>query len=98
MYETSAAMPPVADTSAYFEIQRVAALVAEAAAPHAPGFDPTPRLRVELRRVLRDLPEARMPAELRDALLTGAVLGSEAAGWLPAIRRWLSDECARTGV
>ncbi|TDR35354.1 hypothetical protein DFR29_1365 [Tahibacter aquaticus] len=91
-------MPLAADTSAYFEIQRVAALVAEAAAPHAPGFDPTPRLRVELQRVLRDVPEVRIPPELRDALLTGAVLGPEAARWLPTIRRWLTDECSRTGL
>lgn len=91
-------MPRAADASAYFEIQRVAAFVAEAAAPRVPGFDPIPRLRVELQRVLRDVPEVRIPAELRDALLTGAVLGPEAARWLPAIRTWLSDECTRTGV
>ncbi len=91
-------MPPAADASVYFEVQRIAAFVAEAAAPHTTGFDPTPRLRVELQRVLRDVPEARIPSELRDALLTGAVLGSEAARWLPSIRRWLAEECARTGV
>ena len=107
MYGISAVTPPGADTltgnerastSTYFEIQRIAAFVAEAAVPHANGFDPGPRLRVELQRVLRDMPEDRIPSELRDALLTGAVLGSEAARWLPAIRRWLADECARSGV
>lgn len=91
-------MPPAPDASAYFEIQRIVAFVTEAAAPHAPGFDPTPRLRVELQRVLRDVPEVRIPPELRDALLTGEVLGPEASRWLPAIRTWLSDECSRTGL
>ena len=37
-----------ASTSTYFEIQRIAAFVAEAAVPNANGFDPGPRLRVEL--------------------------------------------------
>lgn len=95
MYGISAVTPPGADPltgderapasmSMYFEIQRIAVFVAEAAAPRAAGFDPAPRLRVELQRVLRDVPEDRIPPELRDALLTGLVLGAEAAArWLP---------------
>lgn len=82
----------------YFEIQRVAALVAEAAAPHRPGFDPEFRLRQELKRVLRDVPDDAAPPDLRDALVTGAVVGPAAGRWLPVVRRWLETECKRTEV
>lgn len=82
----------------YFEIQRIASLVAGAAQPHRPGFDPEFRLRQELRRVLRDVPEDALPADLRDALLSGAVVGPAASRWLPVIRDWLTQECQRTGV
>lgn len=81
----------------YFEIQRIASLVAEAAQPHRPGFDPEFRLRQELRRVLRDVPESAMPADLQSALLSGDIVGREAATWLPSVRRWLTEECQRTG-
>lgn len=74
------------------------ALVAEAAAPHRPGFDPSERLGVELRRVLADLPSAKVPEELRAALTSGAAVGPEAAQWLPRLRQWLADECARSDV
>lgn len=82
----------------YFTVQRVAALVAEAAAPHRPGFDPSERLGYELRRVLAELPADAVPEELRAALASGAAVGSEAALWLPRVRQWLADECARTEV
>jgi hypothetical protein len=82
----------------YFEIQRIASLVAEAAQPHRAGFEPEFRLRQELRRVLRDVPNDAAPPDLRDALLSGAVVGPAAATWLPAVRRWLADECRRTEV
>ncbi len=81
----------------YFEIQRIVALVAEAAAPHQPLFDPEFRLRQELRRLLRDIPESAIPADLSDALLSGAAVGSAAGHWLPAVRTWLETECQRTG-
>ena len=80
----------------YFEIQRIASLVAEAAQPHRPGFDPEFRLRQELRRVLRDVPESSMPADLQGALLSGDIVGREAAIWLPSVQRWLTEECQRT--
>lgn len=80
----------------YFEIQRIASLVAEAAQPHRPGFDPEFRLRQELRRVLRDVPESAMPADLQGALLSGDIVGREAATWLPSVQRWLTEECQRT--
>lgn len=82
----------------YFQIQRLAALVAEAASPHQIGFDPEFRLRQELRRVLRDVPDDAPPAELREALLSGAVVGPAAARWLPDIRAWLEMECNRTAI
>ena len=82
----------------YFTIQRVVALVAEAAQPHRPGFDPEFRLRQELRRLLREIPESELPADLSDALLSGAVVGQQSAVWLPAVRAWLETECNRTGV
>lgn len=82
----------------YFEIQRVASLVAEAAAPRLPGFDPEFRLRQELRRVLRDVPEDELPAELRDAVISGAVVGPAASKWLPIVRDWLQAECQRAEV
>lgn len=80
----------------YFEIQRIAVLVAEAASTHRPEFDPEFRLRQELRRVLRDVPESAIPAVLRDAVMSGAVVGPEAGRWLPAVREWLESECKRT--
>lgn len=80
----------------YFEIQRVVSLVAEAATPRPPHFNPELRLRQELRRVLRDLPESSIPADLRDAVVSGAVVGPEAGRWLPAVREWLETECKRT--
>lgn len=82
----------------YFEIQRICSLVAEAASPHASGFDPEFRLRQELRRVLLDVPDDAPPAALREALLSGAVVGPAADRWLPAVREWLTNECKRTGV
>lgn len=82
----------------YFEIQRVASLVAEAAQAHRPGFDPEFRLRQELQRVLRDIPDDAPPPALRDALLSGAVVGPAASRWLPVVRDWLSQECKRTEV
>lgn len=82
----------------YFTVQRVVALVAEAAAPRRPGFDPSERLNFELRRVLADLPAARVPDELRAALDSGAAVGPEAAQWLPRLRQWLADECACSDV
>lgn len=82
----------------YFTIQRVASLITEAAQPHRPGFDPEFRLRQELRRVLQSVPENELPADLRDALLNGAVVGPAASRWLPAVRAWLQTECMRTGV
>lgn len=82
----------------YFEIQRVVALVAEAATPRPAHFNPEFRLRQELRRVLRDVPESSIPAELRDVLLSGAVVGPAASRWLPAVREWLDSECKRTEV
>lgn len=82
----------------YFAVQRIAALVAEAAAPHAAGFAPEFRLRQELRRVLRDVPESAIPADLKDAVISGAVVGLAAPRWLPAVRAWLESECKRTGV
>lgn len=63
----------------YFEIQRIASLVAEAAQPHRLGFDPDFRLRQELKRVLRDVPDDAAPPELRDALLSGAIVGRQPA-------------------
>jgi hypothetical protein len=81
----------------YFEIQRIASLVAEAASPHRPGFDPEFRLRQELKRLLRDVPESVMPADLQSALVSGDIVGREAAIWLPHVRRWLTEECQRTG-
>ncbi|MBL8297784.1 MAG: hypothetical protein JNN30_05480 [Rhodanobacteraceae bacterium] len=82
----------------YFSIQRVAALVVEAAAPHRPGFDPSERLGRELRRVLADLPTAAIPDELHAALASGAAVGPDAARWLPRVQRWLADECARSSL
>lgn len=82
----------------YFQIQRIASLVIQAAEPHRPGFDPEFRLRQELKRVLRDVPESELPAELRDAVISGAVVGSAASHWLPIVRAWLQTECMRTGV
>lgn len=82
----------------YFEIQRIASLVAEAAQPHRLGFDPEFRLRQELKRVLRDVPDDAAPPELRDALLSGAIVGPAASRWLPVVRDWLTQECQRTGV
>lgn len=82
----------------YFHIQRIASLVTQAAAPHRPGFDPEFRLRQELKRVLRDVPESELPAELRDAVISGAVVGTAAPRWLPLVRAWLETECNRTGV
>lgn len=81
----------------YFEIQRIASLVVEAAQPHRPGFHPEFRLRQELRRVLRDVPENELPAALRDAVISGAVVGPAAPRWLPLVRNWLETECQRTG-
>lgn len=82
----------------YFQIQRLASLVAEAAQPHRPGFNPELRLRQELKRVVRDVPESELPAELRDAVISGDVVGAAASRWLPHVRQWLTDECQRTGV
>lgn len=82
----------------YFEIQRIVSLAAEAASPHQVGFDPEFRLRQELKRAVRDVPDQAIPAELREAVLTGAVVGQQAAEWLPALRQWLEDECRRTDV
>jgi hypothetical protein len=82
----------------YFEIQRICSLVAEAASPHQVGFDPEFRLRQELKRVLRDVPDHGIPEDLRDAVVSGAVVGPAAASWLPVIRTWLETECNRTGV
>lgn len=72
------------------------ALVAEAAKPAAPGFDPTERLANELRRTLGEIPADRVPAGLRDALASGAAVGPDAAQWLPPLRQWLADECVRS--
>jgi len=82
----------------YFTIQRIVSLAAEAALPHQFGFDPEFRLRQELKRVVRDVPDEDIPADLREAVLTGSVVGQQAADWLPALRRWLEQECQRTGV
>ncbi|MCQ4167705.1 hypothetical protein [Tahibacter harae] len=82
----------------YFELQRVVALVAEAAAPRRPGFDPSERLGNELRRVLAALPPEAIPPDLKAALLTGEAVGPTAAEWLPRVRRWLADECARSAL
>lgn len=82
----------------YFELQRVVALVAEAAAPHRPGFDPSVRLGTELRRVLAAIPPEALPPDLSAALLSGEAVGPAAADWLPRVRRWLADECARTAL
>lgn len=81
----------------YFTIQRVASLIAEAAQPHRPGFDPEFRLRQELKRVLRDVPEDELPTDIKAALLSGDIVGREAATWLPSVQRWLTEECQRTG-
>lgn len=81
----------------YFTIQRIVSLAAEAASPHQVGFDPEFRLRQELRRAVRDVPDEAIPAEIREAVLTGAVVGQQAGEWLPALRRWLTEECQRTG-
>jgi hypothetical protein len=82
----------------YFQIQRIASLVAEAAQPHRSGFEPEFRLRQELRRVLRDVSEEAVPADLREALISGAIVGPAASRWLPVVRAWLETECQRTGV
>lgn len=82
----------------YFQIQRIASLVTQASEPHRQGFDPEFRLRQELKRVLRDVPDDAAPPELRDALLSGEVVGPAAQRWLPLVRNWLETECKRTGV
>lgn len=82
----------------YFTVQRVAVLVAEAAAPHRPGFDPSERLGNELRRVLAAIPPEALPPDLRAVLVSGEAVGPAAAEWLPRVRRWLVDECARSEV
>ncbi len=82
----------------YFHIQRIAGLVQEAANPRPARFDPRPRLAQELRRLLDSIPPESIPADIRAALLTGEALGDEAGHWLPQVRQWLADECARTGV
>lgn len=82
----------------YFQIQRIASLVTQAAEPHRPGFDPEARLRNELSRLLRDVPDDELPAGLRHALLSGEAVGPAAPRWLPIIREWLQAECNRTGV
>jgi hypothetical protein len=81
----------------YFGIQRIAALVAEAAAPRPADFNPELRLRQELKRVLRDISEGAIP-ELRDAVLSGAAVGPVAQRWLPVVREWLETGCKRTEV
>lgn len=82
----------------YFHIQRIAALVQEAATPRSAGFDPRPRLAQELRRIAASLPPEAIPEALRTVLLTGEAVGPEAGRWLPIVQTWLADECARTGV
>lgn len=82
----------------YFEIQRILSLVSEAAAPRPSRFDPLPRLAHELRRLLAVVPESAIPEDLRAAVLSGAIVGDAAAEWLPRVRQWLADECARSGV
>jgi hypothetical protein len=82
----------------YFEIQRIAGLIKEAATPRPTRFDPRPRLAQELRRILDSIPSESIPETLRAALLSGEAVGDEADHWLPHVRRWLADECARTGV
>lgn len=82
----------------YFHVQRICCLVAEAASPHRLGFDPEFRLRQELRRVLIDVPDDAPPADLREPLRSGAVVGPAASHWLPIVRAWLETECMRTGV
>jgi hypothetical protein len=82
----------------YFEIQRIAGLIQEAATPRPTRFDPRPRLAQELRRILDSIPPESIPADIRAALLSGEAVGDEAGRWLPQIRQWLADECARTGL
>lgn len=82
----------------YFEIQRIAGLVQEAANPRPARFDPRPRLAQELRRIAASLPPEAIPEALRTVLLTGEAVGPEAGRWLPVVQTWLADECARTGV
>lgn len=79
----------------YFLIQQIASLVADAAAPRPARFDPRPRLQQDLQRLLVDVPDDDLPAELREALRSGAVVGPYAADWLPKVRDWLTRECAR---
>lgn len=103
MAHATTGMPAMAEPEAdrnsglYFEVQRIVALVAEAAAPHPLHFDPEFRLRQELRRALRDIPESGLPADLSNALLSGEVVGPGATRWLPVVRDWLTQECQRTG-
>lgn len=82
----------------YFHVQRICALAVEAARPLPSAFDPETRLRNELRRVLWDVPDDAIPADLREAVITGVVVGKQAATWLPALRQWLAQECNRAGV
>ena len=72
-------------------------LAEEAAAPRPPRFDPKPRLLHELQRIVADLPSEAIPEPLREALTSGAVVGPEAAIWLPMLRAWLTAECRRSG-
>lgn len=82
----------------YFTVQRVVALIAEATAPHRPGFDPSERLGNELRRLLAAIPPEDLPPSLSVALVSGEAVGPAAAQWLPQVQRWLADECARTAL
>lgn len=87
----------------YFAVQSIAGAVRDAARLHAAppaltgGEERLKRalahFHAQVLQALRDIPEDRVPAVLRVALVSGEAVGPDAARWLPAAVDWLAEAC-----
>jgi len=87
----------------YFAVQSIAGAVRDAARLHAAppaltgGAEGLARacahFHAQILQALWDIPEERVPAALRGALVSGEAVGPDAARWLPAAVDWLAEAC-----